>query len=94
MLDRQKDILRFRVIDSGIGISPSAQKEIFNPFHQLDDSDTKSHDGLGLGLALALNHAKFFGTLIQIESHEGKGSQFSFEVILKRVEARLGEHPV
>lgn len=94
MLDRQKDILRFRVIDSGIGISASAQKEIFNPFHQLDDSDTKSHDGLGLGLALALNHAKFFGTLIQIESHEGKGSQFSFEVILERVEARLGEHPV
>lgn len=93
MLDRQKDIVRFSVIDSGQGVPSEDIATIFDPFHQLDDSDTKAHDGLGLGLALAQNHAKFFGTRIELQSELGKGSEFSFEVIMERVNPRLGEHP-
>lgn len=88
MLDKQKDIVQFAVVDSGCGISEKDQIGIFDPFIQLDDSDTKPHDGLGLGLALANNHAKFFSTQFNIKSEANKGSRFSFEIILQRTKAR------
>ncbi len=67
-----------RVTDTGIGIPESRLKEIFEPFHQLDGSPTRSYGGTGLGLSLAQRIIEAHGSTIQVESYVGHGSQFSF----------------
>ena len=52
--------------------------EIFEPFHQLDGSTTRHHEGTGLGLALAHSIVQAHGSSIKVESYVGQGSCFSF----------------
>jgi len=66
------------VRDTGIGIPPDRLKEIFEPFRQLDGSSTRRYSGTGLGLALAQRIVEAHGTLMTVESREGRGSVFSF----------------
>ena len=67
-----------KVTDTGIGIPESRMSEIFEPFHQLDGSTTRHHEGTGLGLALAHTIVQAHGSSIQVESYVGQGSSFSF----------------
>lgn len=67
-----------RVTDTGIGIPESRLEEIFEPFHQLDGSTTRQHEGTGLGLSLAHSIVEAHGSTIQVESYVGQGSCFSF----------------
>lgn len=67
-----------RVSDTGIGIQPESFSEIFEPFHQLDSSVTRSYGGVGLGLSLAWKIIEAHGSSINVESEVGVGSQFSF----------------
>jgi len=66
------------VTDTGIGIAPDRIEEIFEPFHQLDGSNTRSYGGTGLGLALVKKIVDAHGAIIKVQSMIGKGSRFEF----------------
>ena len=68
----------FAVQDSGIGISPEAQKKIFTPFSQADASISRKFGGTGLGLAICKRLIEAMGAIIGINSREGEGSTFFF----------------
>jgi PAS domain S-box-containing protein len=86
--ETQEDILlRFEVRDTGTGITPAAQRKIFDAFSQADDSMARRHEGTGLGLAISKQLVEMMGGNIGMESTPGKGSLFWFKVRLKRAHA-------
>lgn len=68
------------VIDQGIGISKEQQKKIFNAFTQVDSSSTRQYGGLGLGLTLCHHLTQLLGGHFYLQSQEGQGSTFTFDV--------------
>ena len=70
--------LAFRVIDSGIGVTPDQQSRLFRPFEQGDASITRQYGGTGLGLAISARIVQLMGGGIGLESAPGRGSVFSF----------------
>ncbi len=75
---------RFKVFDSGIGISAEGQKKLFNRFSQVDSSTTRTYGGSGLGLAIAKQFAELMNGCMGVQSVPGKGSLFWFTAILKK----------
>jgi signal transduction histidine kinase len=69
------------VTDTGIGIPAKHLEEIFEPFHQLDASATRHYGWTGLGLALVKEIVSAHGSIIEVQSEEGKGSTFSFPLL-------------
>lgn len=80
ILGNTETIIRFEVIDTGIGITKEAQKKIFEKFMQADASTTKRYGGTGLGLAISQQLAHLMGGEVGVVSEEGRGSNFWFEV--------------
>lgn len=76
--DRQK--LKFSVQDTGIGIFPERQKDIFKLFTQADDSTTRKYGGTGLGTTIAKQLVEMMGGEISLVSEKHKGSCFFFEI--------------
>ena len=66
----------FSVADTGVGIPAEAQEYIFEPFRQVDGTDTK-HGGAGLGLSIVKQLAELMGGKISLESKIGRGSMFT-----------------
>ena len=76
--------LRILVRDSGIGIAPDKLEQVFEPFTQADGSTTRKYGGSGLGLAICRQLVGLMGGTMGLESLEGKGSTFWFELKLKK----------
>jgi signal transduction histidine kinase len=74
--------LLFKVIDTGIGISPEGKKKLFHSFSQVDKSTTRKYGGTGLGLMISKNLVQMMNGEIGVESVEGVGSTFWFYVVL------------
>jgi len=72
------------IADTGIGIPSNRLKEIFEPFHQLDGSSTRHYGGTGLGLSLVRQIVEAHGSLLDVQSVEGKGSTFKFPLLAVR----------
>ncbi len=72
--------VRFRVSDTGMGIPQEKLKKIFKPFSQADDSTTRKFGGTGLGLSISADLVKVFGGELQVESTEGEGTTFFFDL--------------
>ncbi len=70
----------FVVEDNGIGIPENKQQIIFEPFKQLDSALSRNYGGTGLGLALVRSMVEMHGGEIRIESKEGTGSRFIFNI--------------
>ena len=88
-LEDEKDgicTVRFRVEDTGIGITPEQKAKLFTAFQQAESQTTRKYGGTGLGLALSKRIVELMDGEIQLDSEAGKGSTFSFTIKAPRAE--------
>ncbi|MGB0596824.1 MAG: response regulator [Rubripirellula sp.] len=72
--------IRFRVVDTGIGIAPDRHESIFDAFAQVDGSTTRIHGGTGLGLSICNSIVDRLGGQIELKSEIDQGSEFSLTI--------------
>ncbi|HSL31243.1 MAG TPA: ATP-binding protein [Anaerolineales bacterium] len=70
------------VNDTGIGIPSNRLEDIFETFHQLDSSATRRYGGTGLGLSLVRQIIEAHGSMLEVQSVEGRGSTFKFPLLV------------
>ena len=69
-------IVEIKIKDKGIGIPADRLANIFDRFYQVDGSQTREHEGTGIGLALAKEFIELHKGIITVNSKEGEGSEF------------------
>jgi PAS domain S-box-containing protein len=74
----------FQISDTGIGIPKEHLERLTDPFYQVESSNTRAYQGTGLGLAIAKKIIELMGGELKIESTIGKGSVFSFSVVVSK----------
>ena len=74
--------VRVEVIDTGVGIAEEARSRLFSKFMQADSSTSRKFGGTGLGLAICRELISAMGGAIGVDSEEGKGSRFWFNLPL------------
>jgi signal transduction histidine kinase/DNA-binding response OmpR family regulator len=83
----ERDVLRFEVCDSGVGIKAEHQAHIFESFRQADGSTTRKFGGTGLGLTICARLVELMRGEIGVDSQSGRGSTFWFSIALTRMPA-------
>jgi signal transduction histidine kinase len=73
-------LVRITVADTGMGIAPEEQANIFEKFYQVGNATSGVREGTGLGLAICQRLIEMHGGRIWVESEQGKGSKFHFTV--------------
>jgi signal transduction histidine kinase/CheY-like chemotaxis protein len=81
--DNDEFLIQFDIKDTGIGIPEEKLDDLFDSFSQVDTSHGRKFEGTGLGLAISKQLAALMGGSIWVESELGKGSVFSFTIIVK-----------
>ncbi|WP_052405782.1 ATP-binding protein [Paraburkholderia heleia] len=81
--------LSISVVDTGIGIAPEAQAQLFEPFVQAETSTTRRFGGTGLGLAICRKLAVLMGGTLELESEVDRGTRLTLHIELP-VEVRSG----
>ena len=76
-------MIRFEVVDTGVGFDPAKADRLFDPFSQADASTTRRYGGTGLGLAICRRLAEAMGGTVGVESQSGQGSTFWLELPLQ-----------
>jgi len=88
--DTAPALIRFSVIDTGIGIDAAKIDRIFEPFIQGDTNIVREFGGTGLGLTITHRIVELMGGAITVSSTPGLGSVFAFSVPLPAVSSALG----
>ena len=89
--DEHHIIVRYRISDTGIGMSEEFQARIFDEFSQENDGARTSYKGTGLGMAIAKQYVNLMGGKIEVSSRQGIGSTFTVEIPLLIAEQVLTE---
>jgi signal transduction histidine kinase len=76
-------LLEFSVADTGLGIAHDKLHLLFQPFSQVDSTNTRSHGGVGMGLPIVRKLADLMGGEVGVDSIAGQGSRFWFRVRLE-----------
>ncbi|TVP76019.1 MAG: response regulator [Puniceicoccaceae bacterium] len=74
--------VQMSIRDTGIGIPDGAQQQLFEPFFQVDGSQTRRFGGTGLGLAISKRLISLMDGSIDVESNKNEGTTFHFNVLL------------
>ena len=91
---KAKDELRITVTDTGIGIDPQYQEQIFEMFDQGDPEVARKYGGSGLGLPLVKELVEMHGGRIRLKSAPGKGSTFTAALPLTSARQPGGEEAI
>jgi len=89
--ENEKATIRFEIIDSGVGIPQDQLSTIFKPFIQVDSQTNRKYEGTGLGLSICSHIIESFGSKISVESKEGEGTRFWFDLSLEVCEEIMFE---
>ena len=86
-VEQKEAVLKFSVKDTGIGIRSENIEKIYDAFQRFDVEKNKNVEGTGLGMNIVQQFLKLMGSELKIVSEYGKGSEFSFEIVQKVVDA-------
>ncbi|MBI5925354.1 MAG: response regulator [Aquabacterium sp.] len=86
-LDARREVLRFEVLDTGIGIAPQDLERIFLPFERGSGGRRSSEPGTGLGLTITHLLTELMGGELSVQSVMGQGSTFSVRLYLREIVA-------
>ncbi|WP_298119485.1 response regulator [Flavobacterium sp.] len=89
-IDGTKSFINFQVIDNGVGIAKEDQEKIFEKFVQIERKEG-DYQGTGLGLSIVKKLIELFGSKIELESEERKGTTFTFTIGFESDEAKRNE---
>ena len=88
-----ESVLKFTIQDTGIGLSPEQQKDLFQPFVQVDSSLSRQYGGAGLGLAICQRLCELMGGEIWFDSSLGKGAAFYFTIRVRSMDLPPSDRP-
>jgi two-component system sensor histidine kinase/response regulator len=71
-----RPVVRFRVTDTGVGMTSTQAEKVFEAFTQADVTTTRKYGGTGLGLAIVSRFCQLMGGSVSVESRPGHGSSF------------------
>ncbi|MBF6035707.1 response regulator [Pseudomonas sp. P155] len=83
--------VQWQVSDSGVGISPAQQQQLFDPFYQVNDADSQA--GAGLGLAICKWLCELMDGQLSVVSEPGLGSSFTLQLTLENRPGSLADCP-